>query len=194
MKKYFSILVLSFAFLGSNTLHSQVSSDHSAAKSVQKLRANQKKGVIPKMDTNQRNSLEAPAKGMLVQDTNSQCIFKNLGTTTKPVWVNLSDNNTQGDYFYIPAVDVPVSNLGASSSIDLYELYKNQFQTPMIGSTGAPESIENFPLASELYYFITEFDKDLIQINKVDENGKVSYQALQEVDQASYMNIVVVLK
>ncbi|MCV9934626.1 hypothetical protein OIU80_20275 [Flavobacterium sp. LS1R47] len=156
---------------------------------------NTKAGVlIPRMDVNQKNAIASPATGLLVYDTTSQCISQNTGTPTVPVWVCLSAKDKQNSFFYMPSMAIDASKVGEATPLDLYAEYKKQFNTPAARSLNAPSSIPYFPKATDLYYYISQYDKSVIQMDAISEEGKMSYKIIKEAKYASFMNVVFVIK
>ncbi|WP_123912153.1 hypothetical protein [Flavobacterium sp. AJR] len=156
---------------------------------------NTKAGVlIPRMNVTQKNAIVSPASGLLVYDTTSQCISQNAGTPTVPVWVCLSAKDKQNSFFYMPSMAIDASKVGLSATLDLYAEYKKQFNTPAARSANAPISIPYFPKANDLYYYIAQYDKNIIQVNAISEEGIMAYKIIKESTYASFMNIVFVIK
>lgn len=151
--------------------------------------------LIPRMDVDQKNAIDKPATGLLVYDTTSQCISQNIGTPTAAQWVCLSGKDKQNSFFYMPSVAIDASSISDSNlELDLYQEYKKQFNTPAARSVGSPESIPYFPNPEDLYYYISYYDKDVIQVNTITADGKMSYKVIKEANYASFMNIVFVIK
>lgn len=153
------------------------------------------KGVLlPRMTTVQKTSIVSPAPGLLVYDTNLKCISQNVGTAVAPQWVCLSQKDNQSSFFYMPSIAVDASTLVQGKTLDLYAEYKKQFVTPTVKSTGAPTSIPYFPIATDLYYYITYYDTTVLKINSVNASGVVNYDIIKEADYASFLNVVFVIK
>ncbi|MBD8347919.1 MULTISPECIES: hypothetical protein [unclassified Dysgonomonas] len=153
--------------------------------------------LIPRMTSSQRLSISSPASGLLVYDTNLNGIYQNAGTAAAPSWVPLSAKDNQSSFFYMPSIAIDASTEG-SFTVDLYTEYKNQFtgadQTTFFKSAGAPNTIPYFPSATDLYYYITYYDNQVIQINSISTDGKVSYTIVEEANYDSFMNVVFVTK
>lgn len=157
---------------------------------------NTKAGIlIPRMNVNQKNSIASPASGLLVYDTTNKCISQNSGTPAAPAWVCLSEKDKQNSFFYMPAVAIDASKVGpAIAPLDLYAEYKKQFNTPAARSANAPSSIPYFPKATDLYYYISQYDNKVVQVDAISEEGKMSYKIIKEATYASFMNVVFVIK
>lgn len=102
------------------------------------------------------------------------------------------------NWFYMPSVEVPVDDMTSPKQLDLYELFKKQFETPAVRSTGAPTSgaIINLPAANELYYYVTDYDQNVFEhaMTSITADGKVTYKVKAAPTPKSYINIVFVLK
>lgn len=154
---------------------------------------NNNKGVlIPRMTTIQKTLIANPAAGLMVYDTSKKCLSQNVGTSASPIWICLAQNETR--FFYMPSVAIDASTVVAGKTLDLYTEYKTQFGTPDAKSTSAPAGIPYFPVAGDLYYYITYFDPSIIKINSVTDSGVVNYDILRQADYQSFMNIVFVVK
>lgn len=151
--------------------------------------------LIPRMNVDQKNAIVSPASGLLVYDTTNKCISQNSGTPSVPIWVCLSSKDKQNSFFYMPSIAIDASSLGiVETPLDLYAEYKKQFNTPAAKSVNAPISIPYFPNATDLYYYISEYDEDVIQVDAITEDGKISYRILKVANYASFMNVVFVIK
>lgn len=114
-------------------------------------------------------------------------LYYNDGTK----WVRLPLGYT--NWFYMPSVSFDTSANGTFTK-DLYTLYYNQFKTPKVASTGAPVSVPYIPAATDLYYYITEYDTSVFSNVSVDANGIMRYDVISSATDCSYINIVFVLK
>lgn len=155
---------------------------------------NNKGVLLPRMSQAQKNAIANPAPGLLVYDLTLKCISQNSGTAATPLWVCLMDlvNNTKS--FYMPSVAVDVSVIAANQTLDLYDEYKKQFNTPTARSAGAPASLPYFPSANDLYYYVTDYDTNILNITNISASGVVTYNVEQTADYNSFMNVVFVVK
>ena len=80
--------------------------------------------------------------------------------------------------------------------VNLYNEYIKQFVNidPKKRSTGAPSSIPYIPAADQLYYYITYADPAVFTINSISDKGVMNYDVTAAATEASYINIVFVLK
>lgn len=152
---------------------------------------NDKGLLLPTMSTIEKNAIVSPTTSLLVFDTDLDCISQNLGSASAPAWTCLTLFNRK--FFYMPSINVKTTVMGAAQ-VNLYQIYKDQFTTPLKGSTAAPLSIPSFAAATDLYYYITYYDSTLLTINSLDANGILSYTVLRHADFDAYMNIIFVMK
>jgi hypothetical protein len=98
------------------------------------------------------------------------------------------------NWFYMPSVSFDTSITATNQSKNLYSLYYNQFQTPLVKSTGAPASVPYIPAPADLYYYITDYDTNVFSNVSIDANGVMSYDVNATATDCSFINIVFVLK
>lgn len=103
-------------------------------------------------------------------------------------------NSLFTNWFYMPSVVFDTSSTGEGFTKNLYELYKEQFENPMIKSSDAPPSIPYMPAANNLYYYITVYDTDVFEIISLSDSGILVYDIKQAVSAYSLINIIFVLK
>ena len=107
-------------------------------------------------------------------------------------WVGAFRNNNFPRFFYMPSVLVDTSTLG-TKTMDLYTLYYNQFNNPPVKSTGSVGSIPTLP-KNELEYYVTYYDTSLMNNVSITADGVMSYNVIGSASDASFMNIVFVVK
>ena len=107
-------------------------------------------------------------------------------------WVGAFKNDNFPKFFYMPSVLVNTATLGAKT-LDLYALYFNQFNTPPVKSTGSKGSIPTLP-KTQLEYYVTYYDTTLMNTVSIDTNGLMYYKVIGNASDASFMNIVFVVK
>lgn len=95
-------------------------------------------------------------------------------------------------FFYMPSILFDTTTLGAKTK-DLYQLYYTQFNSPPISSTGSAGKI---PVVgkNDLEYYITYYDTTVFTGVAVDANGLMTYTVSNNATDASFMNIVFVVK
>ncbi|PXV58843.1 hypothetical protein CLV62_14323 [Dysgonomonas alginatilytica] len=147
--------------------------------------------LIPRMTTDQKKAIATPAQSLLVYDTDKNCISQNIGSESAPVWTCLT--LFTGKFFYMPSINIETVTLGAAT-LNLFEIYKSQFTSPMYTSLGAPTIIPRFENATDLYYYITYHDPARITINTITADGVMNYTTIAKAGYDDYINIVFVLK
>ena len=158
--------------------------------------------LIPRVELNQTTD-NAPigndiADGLMVFNTADQ----NDVTPGFYYWYNnkwqrlIPDGAaTMSKVFYMPAVLFDTSTLGADQTKNLHDEYMSQFTgTDLIGSDQAPSAIPNIPDPEDLYYYITSYDKDVIDNVSIDADGTMHYDVIGHAGQYSFVNIVFVVK
>ena len=96
-------------------------------------------------------------------------------------------------FFYMPSVIFDTSTGGTNLTRDLFQEYKDQFETTMVSSAGANTSIPTLA-AQELEYHITYYDTTVFANMSIDANGVLTYDIIGTPTPASFMNIVFVVK
>ncbi|NDV69453.1 hypothetical protein [Dysgonomonas sp. 25] len=131
----------------------------------------------------------------------SQGVYIWDGNLWKPVGEGISTPNTPQDkYFYLPSFNLPLStNSSEVLYVDLYAVYQNQFtkaeNTSFVSSNPALEQVTTLYGAIHLDYVVTAYDKTLINILAISDDGVLYYQALQPTaPEGSFINIVLVVK
>ncbi|SHF80280.1 hypothetical protein [Dysgonomonas macrotermitis] len=135
----------------------------------------------------------SPAPGLLVYDTTLKCIAQNAGTAASPAWVCLSQKDAQNGFFYMPTIAVDASAVVTGKTIDLYNEYMTQFTAP-IKNPAAPVNIPYFTSRTDLYYYITSYDTDVLENVSINDNGVMTYDIKAESDYDSFMTVVFVVK
>lgn len=191
------IILLLFSLLMTNISYAQVginTNNPHASSALDIVSPGNNQGVLlPRMTTLQKEAIVNPASGLLVYDTNKNCLSQNVGTESVPVWLCLAQTQTQ--FFYMPSIAVDAKTISTvNPPLDLYDEYKKQFSRPMSKSTGAPVAIPYFPSADQLHYYITYYDDSVLKINAISNDGKVSYEVIKAADYNSFMNVVFVIK
>lgn len=99
------------------------------------------------------------------------------------------------NWFFMPSITVDTSVSGTPLQLDLYAEFQKQFLTPRVSSTGAPVAIMPvLPNKQDLYYYITDYDTDVLTHVSIDGNGMMSYTVGTPPSEYSFINIVFVLK
>ncbi|MDR2816174.1 MAG: hypothetical protein LBB62_05675, partial [Proteiniphilum sp.] len=165
------------------------------------------KGILlPKVDL--KSSTDVETLGKTSGDKLSEgLLVYNVGKTLKSqgymYWSgtewrlinNVSSASAQvNNWFYMPPIAFATDQDKQGETKDLYALYKAQFETPVFKSNGAPTSIPYIPVADQLYYYITYADPAVFKINSISEKGIMNYDVTAAATEASFINIVFVLK
>ena len=192
MKK---IILWTLCFISIATLQAQVGINTSTpnVSAALDIESTNKGILIPRMTTVQKIAIATPVEGLLVYDTTLKCIAQNAGTSTSPVWVCLSAKDSQNGFFYMPTIAVDASSVVTGKTIDLYDKYKTQFTAPK-KNPSAPANIPYFTNRTDLYYYITNYDTDVLDNVSIDNNGVMTYDIKAESDYDSFMTVVFVLK
>ncbi|WP_294302081.1 hypothetical protein [uncultured Chryseobacterium sp.] len=103
-------------------------------------------------------------------------------------WVGLS----MPKFFYMPSILFDTTTLGAKTK-DLYQLYYDQFTSPQVSSTGASGKIPVLG-KNDLEYYITYYDTNTFSNVSIDASGFMNYTVSNNATDASFMNIVFVVK
>ncbi|SHF32212.1 hypothetical protein SAMN05444362_105122 [Dysgonomonas macrotermitis] len=180
---------------GMATLQAQVGINTSTpnASAAMDIVSTEKGILIPRMTTVQKSAITSPAEGLLVYDTTLRCIAQNAGTTASPAWVCLSQKDAQNGFFYMPTIAVDASTVVTGKTIDLYNEYLTQFTAPT-KNPSAPVNIPYFTNRTDLYYYITNYDTDVMENISINDNGVMTYDIKVESDYDSFMTVVFVLK
>ncbi|SHF16521.1 hypothetical protein [Dysgonomonas macrotermitis] len=189
------IIIILLLPLQINRVYSQIGIGTEAPHLSSELDINsESKGVIvPQMTTGQKEIITTPAPGLMVYDLDKKCLSMNHGDETTPVWVCMIQDATR--FFYMPSINIPTPAVGSvGTPLDLYSEYVKQFNTPLAKSISAPTSIPYYTSATDLEYYITYYDKNVLDIIDIDNTGKVTYNIIRKSDYDTYINIVFVVK
>ena len=190
------ILLLIICLLAATYGYSQVGvykeNPHSSA--ILDMDGSVKKGVaLPRMTTAQKTAITNPANGLAVYDTDKKCLSQNIGTEASPNWICLTKDETR--FFYMPSINIPTTTVGATIlTLNLYDLYKSQFGTPVAKNATASSGIPYYASASDLHYYVTYYDNSVMNITGISDAGIMSYTISQKANLDTYMNVVFVVK
>lgn len=207
MKKILLAITFAFATICLTNLNAQVtigSNSTPDANAVLDLISGGNKGLllprVPLVATNNPSPTSAHTAGLTVYNTAvspvgtlfeyyvSPGLYYNDGTK----WVRMPMGYT--NWFYMPSVSFNTATNQTGATKDLYTLYKNQFVTPAVKSVGAPVSVPYMPAATDLYYYITEYDTTVFSNVSISASGVMTYNVIGGATDCSYINIVFVLK
>jgi len=115
-------------------------------------------------------------------------LYYNNGTK----WERLQLGAT--NWFYMPSVSIDTRTTGTNRTMNLYNLYYQQFNSPVKASVGAPTSVPYIPTADQLYYYVTDNDPAVFNIQSISAAGVMTYDVLATATDYSFINIVFVIK
>ena len=99
-----------------------------------------------------------------------------------------------GRVFFPPSIEIDASAVVNNQTIDLYDLYRSQYATPVIKSPSAPNTIPVYQ-ANELYYYVTFADTDIFNIDSLSDAGVLQYDILRvPTDDNTLINVVFVVR
>ncbi|MGG5510954.1 hypothetical protein ACPDHN_13470 [Myroides odoratimimus] len=168
---------------------------------ILELEAENKGLLLPRValtETTKANPLSAHVSGMTVYNTATVAdvvpgFYYNDGTKWQQM---VTTDNKAVKFFYMPTITFDTSVLGDGTK-ELYEEYKKQFTMTSgnaVKSTSAPAVIPHFPAATDLYYYVTDFDPAVFSDIVIDDNGVMTYKIIGNGTPTSIMNIVFVVK
>lgn len=162
--------------------------------------------------------LQAHVRGMIVYNTKVDAaanldlgLYQNDGTQWKRLIAEGDDALGGVKFFYMPSIVINTSTNGTFKR-NLHAEYLAQFtgktfvmnanggavtNTPspkFVTSTGAPVEIPNIPAATDLYYYITDYDNTALSGLTIDANGILTYNVIGTGTDYSFVNIVFVVK
>jgi len=125
----------------------------------------------------------------------------NIGTTSVEAGIYVWDGDKwqkagvkkEIKFFYMPSIQIDLSQ--GDGSINLFNRYAAQFQNPKASSTGMP--IPHYLNASDLDYYVTDYDTEVFDNVTVDATGKMEYELSDQLPAdvcCSFINIVFVVK
>lgn len=166
-------------------------------------------------------SLTSPAplaehvSGMVVYNTATGTgitpgLYHNNGVS----WAKLvNENYGSVKFFYMPSIVFNTTTIAPAQKRNLYAEYKAQFTNKVfipnpatggavgtavrptfVKSTNAPDTIPNLPLATDLYYYVTDYDTTALANLSIDANGILTYDIIGTGTPYSFVNIVFVVK
>lgn len=148
--------------------------------------------LIPRMTTVQKLAIESPSEGLMVYDSDQNCIsiYTFLKSTATLDWTCLT--SFSDSFFYMPSINIDTSVLENGLSLNLYDQYKTQFSDVLNLSSSAP-AITTYG-SDNLYYYVTYYDPSKIKINSISATGVMNYDVIGHANYDSYMNVIFVVK
>ncbi len=144
-------------------------------------------------DPDYQNQMKRHTGLMVYNLTNDTGLERGIYVWNGQQWVR-SARGANADFFYMPSIPIETSTVGAQQPIDLYDIYKSQFTNPKVISQGAPSSISVFQSATDLYYYITDYDPNVFEDITISEKGVMNYKVKSSAGPSSFINIVFVIK
>lgn len=172
------------------------------ANAMLEIEASNKGLLLPRLElvrTIDFTPLEAHVAGMTVYNTKRQNdvvpgFYYNDGTKWQQM---VTSDNKAVKFFYMPSISFDTSADRNAQTKDLYAEYKKQFSLTgnKVASAGAPASgIPYFEKATDLYYYITEYDTNVFKNVTISADGKMKYDVKKTATDCSFINIVFVVK
>lgn len=134
-------------------------------------------------------------KGLIVYNTT----LVNGFTRGLYVWDGASWSILDGDFFYLPPFNLPLAGTPTSKTYNLYNEYAKQFRksgNPLFVSNNSTlTEIPGLYNAQKFTYVVTWYDKKLIDVISIDDNGILSYNVKETVPaDTSFMTVVMIPK
>ncbi len=190
-------LMLSMSYASAQIAINTDAPDASAALDIT-ARNNNRGLLIPQMTTVQKLAIANPAPGLLVYDTDYNCISQYKDTPSNPgVYGWTCQTLFNRHFFYMPSINIPTSDgsgsiLTGTQILDLYNVYKKGFDAPPVKSLSAPASIPYFN-RDQLYYYVTYCDP-CITITGISDSGNLSYTVNTLPNYDAFVNIVFLVR
>lgn len=150
--------------------------------------------LIPQMTTAQKLAIVNPAPGLLVFDTDYNCICQYKDSPSTPgVFAWSCQTLFNRHFIYMPSINILTSDgsgnlLTGTQTIDLYNTYKTRFDAPPVKSPAAPAKIPYFNV-DQLYYYVTYCDP-CITVTGISDTGILSYTVNSLPNYDAFVNIV----
>ncbi len=97
------------------------------------------------------------------------------------------------NWFYMPSIAIPTDATGPGE-INLYNEYKAQFENPKASSAGPGSKIPFYANASDIEYYVTDYDQNVLSGISIDATGRMTYNVDATPTDCSFINIVFVIK
>ncbi len=188
---------------GANTNTPDVNAD-----AILELDATNKGLLLPRLaleKTTDAKPLDAHVAGMTVYNTSTiNDVVPGFYYNDGAKWQQMvTTDNKAVKFFYMPSIVFDTSIVTPDNETvtkDLYAEYKKQFglEGNVVVSDGAPGKeeggIPHFPKATDLYYYVTDYDMTTFSEIKITAEGKMTYKVIGTGNPYSIMNIVFVVK
>jgi hypothetical protein len=145
---------------------------------------------FPSGTTAEITALSPSTQGIVAYSTDEKIFYYYDGTS----WLSLRPTLDSAKIFYPPSVAIDASTTGTGRTLNLYSEYISQFGSPAVVSSGAPTSIPTYA-ASDLYYYVTAYDTNVLTITSIDASGLMTYNVDNvPSDDNTIINVVFVVK
>lgn len=222
-KKYFLFAAVLFGTVMSAQVKIGGTDGTPDVNAMLEIEANDKGVLLPRVALTSLTD-DAPltehVQGMIVYNTTVDTtenldlgLYQNDGTQWRRL-VTTGDEELGGvKFFYMPSIVINTSSNGTGLKRNLHAEYIAQFtnkeflpdeitggtvgteENPnFIKSNGAPDAIPNIPAATDLWYYITDYDDTALDNLSIDENGILTYDVIGTGTDYSFVNIVFVVK
>lgn len=210
MKKLFLLFLFGITV---GCMKSQVSISNSTAgakepnqAAILDLQSTDKGLLLPRVSltsTSDPSPLTSHVAGMTVYNSKaagegSNAVFVGLYYNDGTKWVSMPLSYTK--WFYMPSIPFETSNSLTLQTKDLYQEYIKQFggdpqsNTRFKGSEGAPSTIPHLPSATDLYYYVTDYDPAVFSNISINASGVMTYDVTAAATDQTFINIIFVLK
>jgi len=203
MKKVF-LLIGILVLINITTLKAQVTIGKNQAPNsdavLELVTTDNNKGFLPPrialVSPSNPAPLSAHVEGMVVYNTTdnpADTLRAGLYYNTGDQWIRLTAlPPTLDGWFYMPSIVFDTSTTGEGLTKDLYQEYANQFENPKATNPGAADFV--LPKATDLNYYILDYDPAVFANVSVDKNGVMTYDIVGSATDESYINIVFAVK
>lgn len=173
-----------------------IGTNTASSDAILEVNATNKGLLMPRLNlmaASDASPLSSHIAGMTVYNTAT------AGDVTPGYYVNdgtkwIRFDRAESKFFYAPTVSLSVSATGTGFTHDLYADYLNNLQTPAVKSVGAPTTIPVY-LATDLYYYVTDYDTNIFDNISIDANGLMTYDVISATaTTCSFINVVFVIK
>jgi hypothetical protein len=139
----------------------------------------------------------ANLKGLVVYNTTENSanhLIKGLH-----VWDGARWSILNGDFFYLPPFNLPLTPKADNKTYDLYNEYQKQFtkagNSQFVSSDASLPRVPGIYDASKFIYVVTKYDQKLISNVSIDPSGVLSYNVLETIpSDTSFMTVVMIPK
>lgn len=159
--------------------------------------------LLPRVEltsTNVAAPMSAHVAGMTVYNTKAQNdVLVGFYYNDGKKWQQMVTKDYKAvKFFYMPSIVFDTSEDRTGVTINLFDEYKRQFSLQNDShfiSEGAPNAgIPYFEKATDLYYYVTSYDKTVFTIKSITKEGLMTYDVKAQATDCTIMNIVFVVK